>query len=234
MFRSRHHSPRRTLSCLCWCWPFAQRLAPILQCDPDHCARPKVPALPESLQHRRKGSAFVSFNFELSTINCLSLSPFPATLTDNSQLVENSATLSLAFAALTDHVKHKSFACHSYKKHRGWGQGLRSFASFTSSISRPATRHSLLNAIPFRITFFAHPHLLTSIESHSYKKQGRGCPWLPFRPSNSSFFHSERTSHPQHCSQLHFFQAFTSRLSGYGGRSSRRLPSVTSHHLASS
>src|SRR5208282_3333941 len=37
-----------------------------------------------------------------------------------------------------------------------------------------ATHHSPLATIPFRITFFAHPHHLTLIESHSCKKQGRG------------------------------------------------------------
>src|SRR5271155_5353947 len=37
-----------------------------------------------------------------------------------------------------------------------------------------ATHHSSLATIPFRITFFAHPHHLTLIESHSCKKQGRG------------------------------------------------------------
>jgi hypothetical protein len=49
------------------------------------------------------------------------LSPVFATLTVHSQLVENTITLSLAFATLTDRVKHKSFACHSYKKHPGVG-----------------------------------------------------------------------------------------------------------------
>jgi hypothetical protein len=63
------------------------------------------------------------FNFKLSTVNFLSLSPFAATLTDSSQLIENPATLSPAFATLTSRVKHKSFVCHSYKKHRGWGRG---------------------------------------------------------------------------------------------------------------
>src|SRR5208282_3763619 len=33
---------------------------------------------------------------------------------------------------------------------------------------------SVLATIPFRITFFAHPHHLTATESNSYKKQGRG------------------------------------------------------------
>ena len=64
---------------------------------------------------------FSSFNFELSTFNISPLSPFPATLTSRRQLNENKVTLSPAFAILTGCVKHKSFVCHSYKKHGGWG-----------------------------------------------------------------------------------------------------------------
>src|SRR5271170_2364750 len=40
-------------------------------------------------------------------------------------------------------------------------------------------RNSPFASIPFRITSFAHPYHLTSIESHLYKKQGRG--WGPLR-----------------------------------------------------
>jgi hypothetical protein len=47
------------------------------------------------------------------------LTPFPASLTDKSQLAENPATLSSFAATLTRRVKHKSFACHPYKKHPG-------------------------------------------------------------------------------------------------------------------
>jgi hypothetical protein len=50
-----------------------------------------------------------------------SVTPFPATLTGHLQLTENPATLSPAFATLARRVKHKSFVCHSYRKHRGWG-----------------------------------------------------------------------------------------------------------------
>ncbi len=46
---------------------------------------------------------------------------FPATLTRHSQLAENAAGLSPAFATLTRRVTHKPFVCHSYKKRRGWG-----------------------------------------------------------------------------------------------------------------
>ena len=56
------------------------------------------------------------FNFQLSTFNSVSLTPFPATLTSHPQGTEKSATLSLAVATLTSRVKHKSCVCHSYKK----------------------------------------------------------------------------------------------------------------------
>ena len=47
------------------------------------------------------------------------VSPFPAALTNKSQLTENPATLSLVAATLTRRVKHKSIVCHSYRKHPG-------------------------------------------------------------------------------------------------------------------
>lgn|SRR5579864_3448418 len=50
-----------------------------------------------------------------------SISSFIAILTDDLQLIENPATLSPFPATLTTRVKHKSFICHSYKKHGGWG-----------------------------------------------------------------------------------------------------------------
>ena len=70
---------------------------------------------------------FYPFNFRLSTVNHPSLSPFPATLTDNSQLTENPATLSPLPATLTSRVKPKSFICHSYKKTPGVGVCPRQF-----------------------------------------------------------------------------------------------------------
>jgi hypothetical protein len=65
------------------------------------------------------------------------VNPFPATLTDHAQLDDNAITLSPVFATLMDTINHKSFACHSYKKHRGWRIPLR-----RSSL---ASRHFLLN-----------------------------------------------------------------------------------------
>jgi hypothetical protein len=50
---------------------------------------------------------------------------------------------------------------------------------FTPATARPRTcgsrpKESQTVTISFRITSFAHPHQLTPIESHSYKKQGEG------------------------------------------------------------
>jgi hypothetical protein len=51
----------------------------------------------------------------------------------------------------------------------------------SSSVDSPSpspflgTPYSSLTAIPFRIISFADRHPLTLIESHLYKKQGRGC-----------------------------------------------------------
>ena len=47
------------------------------------------------------------------------VSPLFATLTDTAQLVENKGSLSPLFATLMRYVRHKSFICHSYKKHGG-------------------------------------------------------------------------------------------------------------------
>jgi hypothetical protein len=52
------------------------------------------------------------------------VSPFAATLTRTLQLTEKTTTLSPALATLTRRVRHKSFACHPYKKQ---GVGVTSF-----------------------------------------------------------------------------------------------------------
>jgi hypothetical protein len=53
-----------------------------------------------------------------------------------------------------------------------------------------APHHSSLATIPFRITSFADPHLLTPIESHLYKKQGRGGGLRDLRAAPRSKLHS--------------------------------------------
>ena len=64
----------------------------------------------------------------LNSQKCLSVSPFPATLTTSSQLDDNTTTLSPAFATLTTYIRHKSFACHSCRKHPGWVWVEQTFA----------------------------------------------------------------------------------------------------------
>jgi hypothetical protein len=63
-------------------------------------------------------------------LRLVSVSPFPATLTSSSQLHENTTTLSPAFATLKDLATHNSFACHSYRKHPGWGSVEKASACF--------------------------------------------------------------------------------------------------------
>ncbi len=86
---------------------FSPPSAPLTQCSP--LLRASSPVI------------VLTFNFKPSTFNLLSLTPFFATLAASPQLIENPATLSPFAATLTDRVKPKSFACHSYKKHPGVG-----------------------------------------------------------------------------------------------------------------
>jgi len=89
------------------------------------------------------------FNFRLSTVNLFPLTPFPATHTSPLQIAENTTTLSPAFATLTNRVKHKSFVCHSCKKHPG--VGYRPVSVLSRFFPALATHHSSLATIPFRI-----------------------------------------------------------------------------------
>jgi len=75
------------------------------------------------------------------------VTPLSATLTVTSQTTENKTTLSSVFATLTSRVKHKSFVCHSYKKHPGWGYISRLLSlvpSLFATLLLPPT-------IPFRM-----------------------------------------------------------------------------------
>jgi hypothetical protein len=71
---------------------------------------------------------------------------------------------------------------------------------------------------PFRITFFAHPHRLTPIESYSCKNRGMVGYLRPLRiPVPSLFFHSRLSAHAEQYPQLRSFHIFTSQFSGYPG-----------------
>jgi hypothetical protein len=79
--------------------------------------------LPSTSKHCLSASSFApprSVGCQLSAVSS-PVSPFPATLTSSLQITEKPATLTPAFATLTEIVTHKSFVCHSYKKHPGWG-----------------------------------------------------------------------------------------------------------------
>jgi len=91
-----------------------------------------------------------------------SVTPFPATLADHSQLAENPATLSPLpvypeprRATLTRHVKPNPCVCHSYKKHGGWG-----YSSPSQVSSSTPTPHLRLLAVDCRlssVTIAPHP-----------------------------------------------------------------------------
>jgi hypothetical protein len=75
----------------------------------------------------------LSVGCQLSAVSSLSPSPFPATVTGSSQLIENPATLSPAFATLTSHVNPNPFVCHSYRKTPGVGYPRRASHLFVFS-----------------------------------------------------------------------------------------------------
>jgi len=106
-----------------------------------------------------------------SSLATAPLTPFPATLTDRSQLTENSATLSPVSATLTDTVAHNPFVCHSYRKHRGRAYTFQPGISFRSL----TTRHSPLATISFIIRTSKTQHL-NSFRMNTSEKTGRGVP----------------------------------------------------------
>src|SRR5579859_6681869 len=75
-----------------------------------------------------------------SSLATAPLTPFPATLTDRSQLTENPATLSPVFATLTRSVKLNPFVCHSYKNHGGWRRAIGNFFVAQTSACAPLGR----------------------------------------------------------------------------------------------
>ena len=83
-----------------------------------------------------------------------------------------------------------------------------------------ATHHSSLATIPFRITSFADPHVLTPIESHSYKKQGRGCP----APRNTAPKVHESPIASHGISPCYTPARLRKRISQFLARTSRRQP----------
>jgi len=133
---------------------------------------------------RRVNSLFNScpFNFEVSTVNCLPVSPFPATLAANSHLTENSATLSPVPATLTRRVNPNPFVCHSYRK-PGVGH---IFQAKIFSFGNLTTNYSPLSTISFTFRTYEKRarnsrRIRTSKTQHlkpfrmnTYKKTGGG------------------------------------------------------------
>jgi len=128
-------------------------------------------------------SFFPSIGCELSAVSFLSLTPFPATLTSPLQIAENPTTLSSAFATLTNRVKHKSFVCHSYKKHPGWGAAMFNFFVAQTSVCallRQSTSERSEAKDPYELKDHSVP--VTSHKSQS-------------RPRLSLFHQPQVTSH---------------------------------------
>jgi len=69
-----------------------------------------------------------------SSLATAPLTPFPATLSGKSQLIENTPALSPVVATLTSHVKANPFVCHSYKKHPGWESAIVNFFVAQTSV----------------------------------------------------------------------------------------------------
>src|SRR5579859_2494932 len=124
-----------------------------------------------------------------SSLATAPLTPFPATLSGESQLIENPAALSPVLATLTRHLHLNPFVCHSYKKHPGGGYTLQPAISFRNL----TTRHSPLTTKSFAIRSSIKPaHKL--FRMNTSKKPGGGT-------------HHRRHSPTTHCSLLttHFF-----------------------------
>jgi hypothetical protein len=105
-----------------------------------------------------------------SASTCRPVTPLFATLTRTPQLAEKSAALSPAFATLTQHLNHKSFVCHSYRKSGGVGVSLSQVCSCGSPLlsscgpprySPSASFDILLHPFAFFCTFLrtAKSHL---------------------------------------------------------------------------
>ena len=113
----------------------------------------------------------------LSAVGCelsFPLSPLFATLAGHTQIAGNKTTLSPFPATLTSRVKHKSFVCHSYEKHRGVGWHIPYFAHRSPLLASP-THRSTRNSNP-----------LMRLRTTPVIPGGKG--YVPrHRPANSDF-----------------------------------------------
>jgi hypothetical protein len=193
-----------------------------LSCHPE---RSEGSAFRLSPLHAFSFNAFSSsdvcpFNFKLSSacpersrrVNFPPLTPFPATLTSHLQLAENKTTLSPAVATLTSRVKPKSFACHSYRKHLGWGYAIFNFFVAQTSVCvllrQSASQRSAANdlqelenlavhQIPsHESAFTASALFLPPVKSHQ-SQITKSCRIRTYakRASNSSRIRTSKTQH---------------------------------------
>jgi hypothetical protein len=161
---------------------------------------PDSPSLPPNL-HRLPGSPFVTslhpyfipssaatqhhlqplsthslahtFHYTGGVLTSTPIFEFPI-----SHFVFSTASATPAFATLTGRVKHKSFVCHSYKKHRGVGYpSLADPASFRSRCFTPA------NGLPPRF-LPAHSSLFSLFHGKREKL-------IPFLSCSSALFKKE-------------------------------------------
>ena len=136
------------------------------------------------------------------------LSPLFATLTGHPQPAENKATLSPFPATLASRVKLKSFVCHSYKKHRGWGTpNVDSPTSFFSLSTESATIsfHSTYASFVFMLlrTLLhdrnTYPSCFQTLPHSFDKTPGGGVPQPPSSPKSRlrlSIFDLRRPTSP--------------------------------------
>ena len=104
-----------------------------------------------------------------SSLAAAPLTPFPATLRRQSQLIENPAALSRAVATLTRHVHHNPFVCHSYKKHPGWGPAIVHFFVAQTSVCA-LSRQSASQRSEAK-----HPHELRNLADLPVASLSRAC-----------------------------------------------------------
>jgi hypothetical protein len=112
--------------------------------------------------------------------------PLFAALARTLQHVENPVTLSPAFATLTLFVAPKSFACHSYKKTRGW-MSCAVASSRSLFLPAPGTMHDPLttyllcfDTVPNSFALYKNLCPVFSSKSELFRQNTRG--GVPTRP----------------------------------------------------
>jgi len=169
----------------------------------------RSPTNPPRPFHRFSASDLATCHSSLATAP---LTPFPATLSGKSQLIENPATLSRALATLTRHLHINPFVCHSYKKHRGsHPSSQRSFWSGSSGPNFLPARHSP------PATALVRP--LPPVTSHQSRITNSFIIRTSIKPAHKLF--RMNTSKTQH---LKPFRMNTYKKTGVGGHTGESQP----------